>query len=64
MNTMDTNMNDDQLMALLTEINRDDKTSFLISTHDEKIANRCRRQIFMVDGRVADDQNGHRPLRD
>ena len=45
----------EQVMALLTEINREDGTSFLISTHDEKVADRCRRKIFIVDGRVADD---------
>jgi len=44
----------DKVMELLTEINRDDKTGFLISTHDEKIAARCRRQVHMVDGKVAD----------
>lgn len=44
----------DKVMELLTEINRDDKTGFLISTHDEKIAARCRRQVYMVDGKVAD----------
>jgi lipoprotein-releasing system ATP-binding protein len=43
-------------MALLTEINKDDRTGFLISTHDEKIAGRCRRQVYMVDGKVADDR--------
>jgi lipoprotein-releasing system ATP-binding protein len=46
----------DQVMTLLTQINTDDRTAFLISTHDEKIAARCRRQIYMVDGKVADDQ--------
>ena len=46
----------DQVMALLTEINVDDRTGFLISTHDEKIAARCRRQVYMVDGKVADDR--------
>lgn len=44
----------DTVMALLTEINQADRTGFLISTHDEKIAARCRRQIYMVDGRIAD----------
>ncbi|MDP3317157.1 MAG: ABC transporter ATP-binding protein [Devosia sp.] len=47
----------DQVMKLLTEINREDRTGFLISTHDEKIAARCRRQIYMVDGKVADDRH-------
>jgi len=44
----------DRVMELLTEINRDDKTTFLISTHDERIAERCRRQIRMLDGLVVD----------
>ncbi len=47
----------DQVMQLITDINRDDGTGFLISTHDEKIAKRCRREVFMVDGKVADDRS-------
>ena len=39
-----------QVMDLLTEINREEQVSFLISTHDEKVAAACRRQIRMVDG--------------
>ncbi|MEQ1768329.1 MAG: ABC transporter ATP-binding protein [Devosia sp.] len=45
----------DQVMTLLTEMN-EEGTAFLISTHDEKIASRCRRQVFMVDGQVAADR--------
>ncbi len=41
-----------QVMELISEINRDEGTTFLISTHDEKIAARCRRQIRVGDGRV------------
>ena len=41
-----------QVMDLLTQINRDEGTSFLISTHDETIAAACRRQIRVVDGRT------------
>lgn len=41
-----------QVMDLIGEINRNEKTTFLISTHDEKIAERCRRQIHVVDGRT------------
>ena len=44
----------DRVMKLLTEINGADNTGFLISTHDEKIAARCRRQIHMLDGKIAD----------
>ncbi len=46
--------NAEQVMDLLAEINAQEKTTFLISTHDDKIAARCRRQIRMVDGRVAE----------
>jgi lipoprotein-releasing system ATP-binding protein len=46
----------DQVMDLLIDINKGDGTGFLISTHDEKIAARCRREVFMVDGKVADDR--------
>jgi len=41
-----------QVMALIAEINRDEGTTFLISTHDEKIASVCRRQIVVGDGVV------------
>ncbi len=41
-----------QVMELISEINRDEVTTFLISTHDEKIAACCRRQIAVADGLV------------
>lgn len=41
-----------QVMELIGEINRDEGTTFLISTHDEKIAGLCRRQIVVGDGVV------------
>jgi lipoprotein-releasing system ATP-binding protein len=41
-----------QVMDLITEINREEGTTFLISTHDEKIAALCRRQIVVGDGLV------------
>lgn len=41
-----------QVMDLIAEINRDEGTTFLISTHDEKIADLCRRQIVVGDGQV------------
>lgn len=44
--------NADRVMSLLTEINATDKTTFLISTHDDQIAGRCRRQVRLLDGRV------------
>ena len=41
-----------QVMDLIGQINRDEGTTFLISTHDEKIAATCRRQIVVGDGVV------------
>jgi lipoprotein-releasing system ATP-binding protein len=45
--------NSARVMALLREINKADKTTFLISTHDPEIAERCDRRINVVDGQVA-----------
>jgi lipoprotein-releasing system ATP-binding protein len=41
-----------QVMELIAHINRDEGTTFLISTHDEKIAATCKRQIVVGDGVV------------
>jgi len=41
-----------QVMDLIGQINREEGTTFLISTHDEKIAASCRRQIVVGDGMV------------
>ena len=40
----------DQVMDLIAAINRDEGTTFLISTHDGSIAARCQRQISIRDG--------------
>lgn len=42
----------DQVLKLIQQINRDDGTTFLISTHDEKVAAMCRRQILVGEGKV------------
>lgn len=44
--------NSARVIALLREINRADKTTFLISTHDPDVAKHCDRQINVVDGQV------------
>lgn len=41
-----------QVMDLIVEINREEGTAFLISTHDENIAALCRRKIVVGDGLV------------
>lgn len=44
--------NADQVMQLFLEINKTEETTFLISTHDEKIAGRCRARVRIEDGRI------------
>lgn len=44
-----------RVMELLKEINEEERTTFLISTHDEKVAAACRRQIRVVDGTAVSD---------
>ena len=39
-----------QVMALIAEINAEDRTTFLISNHDATIAGMCRRQVLVKDG--------------
>jgi len=41
-----------RVMELIGQINREEGTTFLISTHDEKIAGLCRRQIVVGEGVV------------
>jgi len=44
--------NADQVFALMTEIQRETGTTFLISTHDREMAERCGRRIHMRGGVV------------
>lgn len=41
-----------QVMALITRINAETGTCFLISTHDERVAAHCTRHISLLDGRI------------
>jgi lipoprotein-releasing system ATP-binding protein len=42
----------EQVLDLMREVNREDKATFLICTHDEAVAARCTRKITLKDGRV------------
>lgn len=46
----------DEVFALLREVNRQLGTSFLIVTHDPRLAHRCDRIIELVDGRIVADR--------
>ncbi len=42
----------DEIFALLREFNREQRTAFLIVTHDARLAAGCDRRIELVDGRI------------
>ena len=42
----------EQVLDLMREVNREDKATFLICTHDDDVAERCTRRITLHDGRV------------
>jgi lipoprotein-releasing system ATP-binding protein len=46
----------DEVFDLMRDFNRRFGTTFLVVTHDPRIADRCTRIIEMVDGRVKSDQ--------
>ncbi len=47
----------DSIFSLLRTVNREEGTSFLIVTHDPRLAARCDRIIELVDGQIVSDQS-------
>jgi lipoprotein-releasing system ATP-binding protein len=45
----------DEVFALLRKMHAELRTSFLVVTHDVRLAARCDRTISLVDGRIAGD---------
>jgi len=45
----------EKIMNILFKLNRDKDITLIIVTHDEDIANKCRRQIHIKDGRIISD---------
>jgi len=46
----------DALLDLMDDLNRDLGVTFVFATHDERVMNRCRRLVRMVDGSVDSDE--------
>jgi lipoprotein-releasing system ATP-binding protein len=42
----------DEIFKLLYEVNQESGTTFLIVTHDPRLAHRCRRVVELVDGQI------------
>ncbi len=52
---LDTHSADD-IFVLMRQFNREHGTAFLIVTHDPRLAERCDRNINLVDGMIAEDK--------
>ena len=50
--------NSEEIMDLLTSLNRDNKQTFVLVTHSEAVAALAHRTIRMRDGRIEDDGRG------
>ncbi len=48
----------DEVFALLREFNRDLGVTFLVVTHDPRLARRCDRVLELVDGRLVGEKKG------
>ncbi len=48
--------NSHKILATMVELNRDLGTTFVFSTHDEKVIGYLRRKISLIDGAVVDDR--------
>lgn len=46
----------DEVFALLRRIHAERGTSFIVVTHDPRLAARCDRQVELIDGRIARDE--------
>ena len=48
--------NSHHILRTMENLNKELKTTFLFATHDEKVISYLRRQIFLIDGRVDNDE--------
>jgi putative ABC transport system ATP-binding protein len=48
--------NSHHIMQTMVQLNRELGTTFIFSTHDEKVMHYLRRKISLVDGRVQKDE--------
>jgi putative ABC transport system ATP-binding protein len=53
--------NAEELIALMSDLNRSSGITFLVSTHDSRVIAHTRRQIEMTDGRITLDNRGPAP---
>ena len=51
-----------RIIDLMLDINRTDKTTFLFSTHDQRLLDHVNRQILLEDGKIVEDRTLSAPL--
>lgn len=52
------------LLDMMERMNREEKVTFIFSTHDQRVIDRARRVITMVDGAVESDEKNEKTERD
>lgn len=45
----------ENLLELMAKLNREEKTTFIFSTHDQRVIDKARRVITLVDGKIESD---------
>jgi len=50
-----------QLLDIMAELNHRESVTFLFSTHDQRVIDRARRIVTLVDGRIDQDVQQHQP---
>ncbi len=48
--------NSHNILQTMVNLNREFRTTFIFATHDEKVINYVRRKIYLVDGKVFNDE--------
>lgn len=51
------------LLDMMEKMNREEKVTFIFSTHDQRVIDRARRVITMVDGAIHKDERKSPPLK-
>jgi putative ABC transport system ATP-binding protein len=46
----------DNLLTIMEELNRKEKTTFIFSTHDERVVKKARRVVTLEDGKIKSDK--------
>ena len=45
----------DEIMQLLVKLNQDNGTTLVVITHDENVAEYCRRKLYIKDGKISEN---------